>query len=168
MGVSLKPLILAHEVNLRSFQIESPQINVIRATNGTWNFSSIGRVAVSKARAAGEADSGTSKVATPELPDLSVGRILIEDARVVVASLPAQGAPTVYQHVNVTARDFSLSSKFPLQLSASLPTDGSINVSGQVGPINRGDAAKSSADVQISVKRLDPVAAGFLDPTAGL
>jgi AsmA protein len=168
IGVSLKPLILAHEVNLRSFQIESPQINLIRATNGTWNFSSIGRVAMSKAHAAGEAASGTSKVAAPELPDLSVGRILIEDAHLVVASLPAQGAPTVYEHVNMTARDFSLSSKFPLQLNASLPTDGSIKVSGQVGPINREGAAKSSADVQISVKRLDPVAAGFLDPNAGL
>jgi AsmA protein len=168
IGVSLKPLILAHELNLRRFQIESPQINLIRATNGTWNFSSMGRVAMSKARAAGDAASGTSKVAAPELPDLSVERILIEDAHLVVASLPAQGAPTVYEHVDVTARDFSLSSKFTLQLNASLPTDGSIKVSGQVGPINREDAAKSSADVQISVKRLDPVAAGFLDPNAGL
>jgi len=31
-------------LNLRSFQIESPQIRVIRAANGTWNFSSLGLV----------------------------------------------------------------------------------------------------------------------------
>jgi uncharacterized protein involved in outer membrane biogenesis len=42
IGVSLKPLIFEHEVSLRGFQIESPQINLIGAANGTWNLSSIG------------------------------------------------------------------------------------------------------------------------------
>ncbi len=168
IGVSMKPLIFSHEVNLRSFEIESPQINVIRATNDTWNFSSIGRLAWSKARAAGDAASGTSKVAALGLPDLSVTRLVIEDGLVAVASLPAEGPLTVYEHVYVTARDFSLTSKFPLELHANLPADGTIKVTGQVGPINREDAAKSPADVQISVRHLDPVAAGFLDPNVGL
>ncbi len=58
IGVSMKPLIFAHELHLRSFQIESPQINIIRATNGAWNFSSMGRLASSKAGAAGDATYG--------------------------------------------------------------------------------------------------------------
>ena len=35
IGVSLGPLIFSRQVKLRSFRIESPQINVIRAANGT-------------------------------------------------------------------------------------------------------------------------------------
>jgi AsmA protein len=161
IGVSLRPLIFSHEVNLRSFQMESPQINVIRAANGSWNFSSI-------AHRASAAASGTSKGSIPALPDLSVGRIGVEDGRVVIATLPAQGEPGVYEHVNLTARDFSIASQFPFELSANLPAGGTIRVTGHVGPINRDDAATSRGDAQISVKRLDPIAAGFLDPNAGL
>ena len=44
IGVSLRALVLSHKLELRGFQIESPEINLIRAANGAWNFSSIGRV----------------------------------------------------------------------------------------------------------------------------
>ena len=48
IGVSLRRLILSHEVVLRDFEIESPQITVIRDASGAWNFSSIGRRASSE------------------------------------------------------------------------------------------------------------------------
>jgi AsmA protein len=167
IGVSMKPLILAHELHLRSFQIESPQINIIRATNGAWNFSSIGRLAAAKAGVAGDAAAETSKDAAPALADLSVSEVLVEDAHVVLASLPAQDPPSLYEHVKMTAHNFSLTSKFPLEVSATLAADGVVKVTGQFGPINREDTAKSPADMQISVKHLDPVAAGFLDSSVG-
>jgi AsmA protein len=163
IGVSLRLLIFSHQVNLRSFQIESPQITVIRAANGTWNFSSIGRLPAST-----DAPSGISKGSAPKLPDLSVGRIVIEDGRAVIASLPAHDQPSVYEHVNLTARDFSFASQFQFELNANLPAAGTISVTGHVGPINRDDAATSPADAHISMKHVDPVAAGFLDPNAGL
>jgi AsmA protein len=167
IGVSMKPLILARELHLRSFQIESPQINIIRASNGAWNFSSLGRLATSKAGAAGDATAGTSKEAAAVLADLSVSDVLVEDAHVVLASLPAQDPPSLYEHVKMTAHNFSLTSKFPLEVSANLAADGLVGVAGQFGPINREDTAKSPADVRISVKHLDPVAAGFLDASVG-
>jgi AsmA protein len=163
IGVSLRLLIFSRQVNLRRFQIESPQITVIRAADGTWNFSSIGRVAASP-----DAATGISKGAAQELHDLSVGRIVIADGRAVIASLPSHGQPTVYDHVNLTARDFSFATQFSFELSANLPAGGTMSVTGHVGPINRDDAATSPADTQISVKHLDPVAAGFLDPNVGL
>jgi AsmA protein len=168
IGVSMKPLIFAHELHLRSFQIESPQINIIRATNGAWNFSSMGRLASPKAGAAGDATAaGSSKDAAPALADLSVSEVLVEDAHVVLASLPAQDPPSLYEHVKMTAHNFSLTSKFPLEVSANLAADCLVGVVGQFGPINREDTAKSPADVHISVKHLDPVAAGFLDASVG-
>ena len=167
IGVSMKPLIFAHELHLRSFQIESPQINIIRAANGAWNFSSMGRLVSSKAGAGGDATAGTSKEAAAALADLSVSEVLVEDAHVVLATLPAQDPPALYEHVKMTAHNFSLTSKFPLEVSANLAADGLVGVAGQFGPINREDTAKSPADVRISVKHLDPVAAGFLDASVG-
>ena len=167
IGVSLHRLILSHEVHLRSFQIESPQITVIRAANGSWNFSSIGRgAAAPTATTSGVA--GISKKSAQALADLSVGRIVIEDGRAVVSTLPSHGEPTVYDHVNLTARDFSFGAQFPFELGASLPAGGTLSATGHIGPINRDDVATSPADAQISVKSLNPVAAGFLSPEAGV
>jgi AsmA protein len=171
IGVSLKPLIFAHEVNLRGFQIESPQINLIRAANGTWNFSSIGHGAGSGGPASGPAiaaASGGAKSAAPRLADLSIGLIVVEDGRVTITGQPALGQPTVYEHLNLTAHDFSFASRFAFEAGADLPAGGTISVTGHLGPINREDAATSPADAQVSVKGLDPVAAGFLDPSAGV
>ena len=166
IGVLLRPLIFSHQVNLQSFQIKSPQITLIRAANGKWNFSSIARLRAS----GGVADAGPeiSKGSAAELAILTVGRIVIEDGRVVIASLPAHGQPSVYEHTNLSVHDFSFAAQFPFELSANLPAGGTVSVTGHVGPLNRADAAASPADAQVSIKRLDPVAAGFLDPDAGL
>lgn len=171
IGVSLKSLIFAHQVNVRSFQIQSPQINLIRAANGSWNFSSIGRQLAASTPAGSpgvDAASGTKKLNIEALPNLSVGQILIQDGRVAVTMLPAHGEPSVYEHVNFTARNFSFTSQVPFELNANLPAGATIDVTGHLGPLNRDDAATSPGDVQIAVKHLDPVASGFLNPNAGV
>jgi AsmA protein len=176
IGVSLRHLIFSREVHLRSFQIESPEITILRAANGTWNFSSIGRVPTSVSAsgsptfgASANTTPGTSsKISVTELPDLSVGRIVVHDGRVEIASLPAGGQPSLYEHVNISVRDFSFASQFPFELSANLPAGGTITATGHLGPIDRDDAATSPGDAQISVTHLDPVAAGFLHPDAGV
>jgi AsmA protein len=170
IGVSLRPLIFEHRVNLRNFQIESPQIALIRAANGTWNFSSLGhRTAAHTSAASGAvASSETSKGAALALSDLSVGSITVEDGRVTIASLTAHEQPSGYEQVNLSARDFSFASRFPFELSASLPAGGTIGATGHLGPIDRTDAATSPVDAQVSVRAIDPVAAGFLDPDAGV
>lgn len=171
IGVSLRPLIFAHELNLRSFQIESPQINFIRAANGTWNFSSVGHGAANGESASGAgpaATSGTPEAAARGLPDLSIGLIVVEDGRLTIASQPAHDQATVYEHVNLTAHDFSFASRFPFEVGADLPVGGTIGLTGHLGPINREDAAISPAEAQIFVKGLDPVASGFLDSGAGI
>jgi AsmA protein len=171
IGVLLRPLIFSRKVNLESFEIISPQITLIRASNGTWNFSSIGRAAPADARASGAAantDSRISKRPAPGLPTFLVAHIAIEEGRTEIARMPTHGEPIVYQHLNLTVRDFSFGSQFPFELSADLPAGGAISATGHVGPFNRDDVAASPGDAQVYVKGLDPVAAGFLDPDAGL
>ena len=172
IGVSLRPLIFSHEVVLRDFEIESPQIAVIRDASGAWNFSSIGRRAAAGAPGSGgvaeKATSEASKGSAAPLPDFVVDLIAVEDGRVAFSTFPGRGQAIVYDHVNVTARDFAFALQFPFDFSADLPAGGTINVSGHLGPINGGDAAATPAEAQITVKGLDPVAAGFIDPEDGL
>jgi AsmA protein len=172
IGVSLRALVFWHEIELRGFQIESPQINLIRAANGTWNFSSIGRRINASDKPVGgapaNAGSGSSRSAAPTVPPFSVTLIEVENGRVAVTTLPAQGEPSVYENVNVTVRNFSFASQFPFELSANLPGDGALSVKGKLGPISGDDVATTPAEAKISLKHLDPVAAGFLNPDAGV
>jgi AsmA protein len=172
IGVSLRPLIFSHEVVLRDFEIESPQIAVIRDWGGAWNFSSVGhRTATGAPVSAGVAEgaaSAASKGSAAPFPDFVVDLIAVEDGRVTFSTVPGRGRAIVYDHVNVTARDFAFALRFPFDFSADLPAGGSIKVSGHLGPINGSDAAATPADAQITVKSLDPVGAGFIDPEDGL
>ncbi len=172
IGVSLRPLIFSQEVVLRDLDVESPQIAVIRAVSGAWNFSSVGHRAATGASVsggvAGSAASGTSKDFAAPFSDLFVDRIAVEDGRVVFSTVPGRGQAIGYDHVNVTARDFAFALQFPFEFSSDLPAGGSINVSGHLGPIDGADAAATPAEAQITVKSLDPVGAGFIDPEDGL
>jgi len=161
IGIWLRPLIVSHQVRIRSFQVESPQIHVIRAANGRWNFSSISPLA-------SYAATGISKDTARELSYLSVDRIVIQDGRAEIASLTDHGQSHVYEHVDLTVRNFSFASQFPFALKMNLPADGALTVVGHGGPINQNDVATSPTDAQISANHFDPVASGFLDPNAGL
>ncbi|HXN98117.1 MAG TPA: AsmA family protein [Candidatus Acidoferrales bacterium] len=166
IGVSLRTLIFSQELNLRSFQIEAPQITLIRAANGTWNFSSLGLLRTSGAPA--NASPGSSKGSAPDLSDLSVGGIAIEDGHAVIVGMAAHSQPIVCDHVNLTASNFSFRSQFPIGLDVNLPAGGTVQITGHIGPINRDDPGASPVDVQISAKHLDPLAAGLLEPSSGL
>ena len=49
-----------------------------------------------------------------------------------------------------------------------MPGDGTVAVSGTVGLSNSQDAASTTFDAQLTIKHLDPVAVGFVDPAAGI
>jgi AsmA protein len=89
IGVSLRPLILSHERELRSIEIESPQINFIRAANGTWNFSSIGRLNAAytpNGSSVSNPPSAPSRIAASSIPPPSVALIEVENGRVAIAT----------------------------------------------------------------------------------
>jgi AsmA protein len=159
IGVEMRPLIFSRQLQVRSFEAAEPEINLVRGANGTWNFSTLGRGGAGSTERTGQHSA---------FPGLTVGLISIKDGRAIVESLPAQGKPRVYEHLNASIENFSLSHSFPFTLSASLPGDGTVNVSGTAGPVNQQDAAMTALDAKAVIKHLDPVLAGFVDPSVGV
>jgi AsmA protein len=157
IGVEMKPLIFHKQLIVRSFEVDAPQIHLIRAEDGTWNFSTLSH---------GAGAQNTTQPAT--LPDFPVGLITIQDGNAKIETLPSQKNPQVYDHLNVKLENFSLAKAFPFTVSASLPGDGKVAVSGTVGPINPQDAASTAFDAQVTIEHLDPVAAGYVDPADGI
>lgn len=155
IGVELKPLIFSRQLVVGSFAVVQPQIHLVQGLNGSWNFSSLGRPAAK-----------TQKKLT--LSTLTVGLIVIQDGRAVVESLPVQGLARVYTHLNLSVKRFAFDMQFPFAMSASLPAGGEVSMAGNLGPINQQNAAMTVFNAQISVKHLEPVAAGFLDSNVGV
>jgi AsmA protein len=158
IGVEMVPLIFHKDLKVTQFAAQQPDIHLIRGTNGTWNFSSIGKQAASRTGAQ-EKESA--------LPGLTVGKIAVDDGRATVTDLPATGPPLVYDHLNLTASQFAFAKRFAFALAADLPAGGSLKASGQAGPVNAADAADTPLDANITVKHFDPVAAGVVKQGEG-
>jgi AsmA protein len=153
----MKPLIFDHQLIIRSLEVDAPQIQLIRAEDGTWNFSTLGHGAAPK-----------SATQPANLPDFPVGLFTIKDGSASLETLPSLKNPQVYDHLDVRLENFSLAHGFPFAVSASLPGDGKFAVSGTLGPIDPQDATSTTFDAQLSIQHLDPVAAGYVDPAAGI
>ena len=65
-------------------------------------------------------------------------------------------------------QQFSFLKSFPYQLSAKLPGDGSFKLTGTAGPVAQKNAADTPFHASLALEHLDPVAAGLIEPSAGI
>jgi AsmA protein len=163
IGVEILPLILSKQLHIRGFSLLSPKVQLLRAANGTWNYSTIGK----SASTAQDADTKQA------FPDLTVGHVTVENGRFTVGTQPAAGAPAaaparVYDQVNLEAKNFGFRNSFPFNVSAHLPGDGTVSLSGTAGPINQQDASATPFAGHLEMKHIDPLAAGFVDTSDGV
>jgi AsmA protein len=161
IGVEMRPLLFKRLLVVRSFEADSPQVHLMRGSDGTWNFSTLSHGA------------GAQSTAQPGvLPELRVGRITIKDGKAQIGALPFERSSQILDHLDVKVDHFSLAEAFPFTVSASLPGEGKVRVSGTVGPLQTGTAAQDAAstpfDAQLTIEHLDPVAAGYVDPAVGI
>jgi len=163
VGVKVMPLIFSKTLHVTDLTLDRPEIFLLHSASGKWNFSSLGGSSSAKSASAGAAKSGESSTT-----NLSVSKLNVKDGRVSVGRANSSTKPRVYDHVNITVRDFSFTSQFPFTLSADLPGGGSLKLDGKAGPINSADASLTPLEAQLNVKRLDLASSGFVDPSSGI
>jgi AsmA protein len=155
IGVAVMPLLFHHALHIRSFTIHQPKIVLLRAENGTWNYSSLGSAGKRKTPSADTADL---------FPDLKVGKVDIEGGTVTVGSMGQPAGAHVYSDLNVSAQSFSFESAFPFTVSGKLPAGGSLEISGTAGPISQQDASMTPLTATVALKHADLVSAGLVGP----
>lgn len=159
VGVEMMPLIFSKTLNVTGITIDEPEVTLLRNPAGQWNYSSIGGSSKPSAKSSGK--SGTAA------PDISVKKLELKNGKIIVGTTNSQKRST-YDHVNVTASDVSMNSKFPLTVSAELPGGGQFKLDGNAGPVDKADSALTPLDAKIHVGSLDLARTGFLDPSLGL
>ncbi len=164
IGVEMLPLLLSRQLHIRGFSLISPKVQLLRAANGTWNYSTIGSAGAKPA--AQDADTKQT------FPNLTVGHVVVENGRFTVGTQTGNAAGSaparIYDQVNLDVKDFGFKNSFPFTVSAHLPGDGTINLSGNAGPINQQDASLTPFAGHLEMKHIDPLAAGFVDASDGI
>ncbi len=167
VGVDLMALIFSKALHVNDLTLSHPEIFLVHAASGKWNFSSLGGNAAAKPEPAMKPDSA-AKSSDSSNPELSVARLNVKDGRVTVSQTNSAVKPRIYDQVNIEVRGFSFTSQFPFTLTANLPGGGSVKLDGNAGPINPSDASLTPVDAKILVKQLDLSASGFTDPASGI
>ena len=157
VGVEIMPLIFSKTLNVTGITIENPEVILLHNPAGQWNYSTLG----------GAAAKSQQKQASTSPADLSVQKFTLKDGRITVGSTANQKR-SAYDHVNVVASNFSMTSTFPVTVTADLPGGGKFKLDGKAGPIDQEDAALTPLDAKLEVSSLDLASTGFVDASAGL
>lgn len=161
IGLQLMPLVFSHRLNVTGITVEKPEIVLLKNAAGKWNYSSLGATSGAKPK---DASSDQSAL------EISVDKFEIVDGKVRVGSSNGRkaGQEHVYDKVNLTARNISMTSVMPFTLTANTPGGGALKLEGQAGPLNHADAARTPLDAHVTLDHADLASTGFFDPSSGL
>lgn len=164
VGVEILPLIFSKTLSVTGVIIDSPQVTLLHNPAGDWNFSSLGG-----SEAKSQAKQAPSK--TPSTPsaaaDLSIKKLELTNGSIIVGATNSQKRST-YDHVNISASDVSITSRFPVKVTADLPAGGKFKLDGNAGPVDQADTSLTPLDAKLNVSSLNLASTGFLDSSAGL
>ena len=177
VGVEMQPLIFSKTLIVTDVVIDSPQVSLIRNAGGDWNYSTLG---ASPAKAQSQAAPAPATPATPAAkpatpppasggatPAFTVQKLELKNGQITVSSV-GSAKKSNYTNLNVTASNVSLTSKFPVTVTADLPGGGNFKVDGNCGPVNETNSVLTPLDAKLNVSSLNLASTGFLDPSAGL
>lgn len=167
VGVELIPLILHKDLNITNIVIESPQVTLLRNPGGEWNYSSFGASAA-KAQSKQAAPPPAQQAEKPSgSSEFSVEKLELRSGRIEIGSTKSQKR-NIYDKVDLTASNVSLTTKFPVTLTADLPGGGNLKLDGTAGPLDQENTALTPVNAKLTVNGLNLASTGFLDPSAGL
>ncbi len=161
------PLIFSKQLNVTDITIAKPQVTLLKNPAGEWNYSTIGGSSVEAPKTEAKPAATSAPGAASATPDISVKKLELKDGTITLGATSSQRRST-YDHVNVTASDVSLVSKFPVSVSADLPGGGNLKLDGNVGPVDKTDSTLTPVDAKLQVSSLNLATTGILDPALGL
>jgi uncharacterized protein involved in outer membrane biogenesis len=116
----LLPLIVG-DIEIDSLRLSSPELELVRNHEGTWNFMSI---------AAPEKADGRS---------LSIDELRIDNGRVAITDLRENEPRAVYDRISLALENYAPDKKFSIEVQVHMPgvSEQTIAVEGDAGPIRQ-------------------------------
>ena len=164
MDISVKLLpLLTKTVAIDSLTLKRPQIELIKDAAGVWNFASLGQgptpavpatvpAAPTQAAPQGKQPSAPS----PAGGGFSLDKLAISDGQIAVTDLQQKQPREIYDHIDLTLKDFAADKPFSLDLTAHIPGPGAetIALSGKAGPVNQANMMSTPFDGKLKLNEV--------------
>jgi AsmA protein len=140
VAVKLMPL-LRKEVEIDSLNLKRPSVELIKNKQGAWNFASL-------AQHRTPSDS--------QQKPFSLGELAIEDGQVAITDLQKGSARSVYDHIDLTLKDYAPNHPFSVDVAAHLPGAGTqeMRLQGKGGPIVQDQPAMTPFQGTLNLKQV--------------
>ena len=168
LDVSVKLMPLLHkDVEINSINLERPVVNLVKNPAGEWNFASLGPPAGGAVPQTAPSAGGTSNPPPSSKPtpaktepassgqQFSLGELTVSDGQISVLDQAKGKTPSLYDHIDVTLKNFSPDSQF--SVSAAVRMAGSsqeAKLQGDGGPIVQGNPAATPFHGTLSLKQV--------------
>ena len=176
LAVSVKFWPLLHkDVEVNSLELIHPHIELVRNSQGVWNFATLGQegkqTAAQKAppqsaQTPQPAQAPTPTTTTgpqnkPAAGQLTLANLFINDGQVAITDLQKHQSRAVYDHIDLNVNDFAPDQQFTLKLTAHLPGTGkqAIWLEGKGGPIKEADMLNTPFDGTLKLEQVSTAAA---------
>jgi len=174
LDVTVKLLPLLHKsVEVSSLNLQRPTVELIKNPQGVWNFASIGPTQEQNAPASPTQQPSANKPSPEKQPtppqsnqpnagtnqktqQFALDRLVIQDGQVAITDQQAKAPRTVYDHIDVTLKNFSPDQPFTLEAAAHLPGSGAqeVRLQGDGGPLVQGQPAATPFHGTLSLKQV--------------
>jgi AsmA protein len=151
LGVRLWPLIARREAQVTSLTLEGPVVSLRQNAAGAWNFSSLGGA---------DSAHGAGSEASPRAQTVSVDTLQVANGRIEVER--GSGKKRSYEHVQLRAEGLRKGASFPFSARAEVAGGGSLEIDGDAGPWDAGNAVQTPINAQLQLHEVDLVAAGLM------
>jgi AsmA protein len=143
LEVSVKLMPLLHkDVQIESINLQRPVVNLIKSSAGTWNFASLGQSQKTEPASSGE-------------QQFSLGELMITDGQISVLDQAKSKTPSLYDHIDVTLKNFSPKSAFTVDAAVRLAgSSQEAKLRGEGGPIVSGNPTVTPFHGTLSLKQI--------------
>ena len=143
LDVSLKlfPL-LSGNVEVSSLELEKAKIELMRNAQGVWNFSTVGSTPAAPVPSAAQpAQPSPPAQGASKQKQFTLGELKITDSQIAVTDYQKRQPRAVYDHIDISLKDFAPGQPFSMDARAHLPGSGSqfLQLTGSGGPVNNAD-----------------------------
>ena len=162
ISVKLFPL-LSKTIAIESLSLKRPKIELIKDQAGVWNFASLGEGPAAPPAAAAPAPAAAVKPQpTAPAPSTSEGggfaldKLKIVDGQVAVTDFQKRQPRAVYDHIDLTLKDYAPNQPFSIDLTAHVPGKGAetFSLSGKGGPVNQAQMLSTPFDGKLKLNEV--------------
>lgn len=165
VDITVKVLPLLHkDVEISSLELQRPHIELIRDASGTWNFSSLGhpqpagapQPTSSKAKPAPAQAPAPASQKSQQQQQFELGTLQITDGQIALTDQQKHQSRAVYDHIDLTLKNYAPRQPFSLDMAAHLPGKGTqlLRLKAKAGPIDEQDMLNTPLDGTVNMQQV--------------